>query len=102
MTFFLASIYRNKVVWVLGLLFSTFLISLYIIQINSLTALAYHTSQAEQELLQTRQANTSLQQRTTRTMSFGDLEQLAQSRNFERVTSITYLRVVSGGVAQNQ
>ena len=93
---------RKKITFTVGLLFSTLLIGLYIFQVNSLTALAYRAAQKEQQLFQLKQANAELQYRAHQAVSFKDLEQLAKQRNFERVNSITYLRIFAGGVAQNQ
>ncbi|OHA78627.1 MAG: hypothetical protein A3G10_00815 [Candidatus Wildermuthbacteria bacterium RIFCSPLOWO2_12_FULL_49_9] len=93
---------RKKITFTAGLLFSALLVGLYIFQVNSLTALAYSVAQTEQRFLELKQANAELQHREHQAVSFRDLEQVAKQRNFARVSSITYLRIPSGGVAQNQ
>ena len=102
MTILLSSLYQKKMLWALGLLLVGLLVGFYIFQINTLTILVYRIAEAEQQITQHRRTNTLLQMEAHQTISFKDLEQLAQSRNFERVQSITYLRIPSGGVAQNQ
>ncbi|OHA64045.1 MAG: hypothetical protein A2940_01320 [Candidatus Wildermuthbacteria bacterium RIFCSPLOWO2_01_FULL_48_29] len=102
MTILLSSSYHTKIFWVLGLLFTGFLIGLYIIQVNALTILVYRIAGTERQIAEHRHANTALQVQANQAVPFKDLEQLAQSRNFERVRSITYLKIPSGGVAQNQ
>ena len=102
MTILLSSSYHTKIFWVLGLLFTGFLIGLYIFQVNALTILVYRIAETERQITEHRQTNTALQVQANQAVPFKDLEQLAQSRNFERVRSITYLKIPSGGVAQNQ
>jgi len=93
---------KKKITLTVGLLTSTLLIGLYIFQINSLTALAYRVAQTEHQSLELKQTNAELQHRARQSVPFKDLEQIAKQRNFERVNTITYLRILSGGVAQNQ
>lgn len=102
MTTHLSSLHQSKMVWILGLLTAAFLMGFYIFQLNSLTTLAWHIAETEQQLGELKYQNTALQTEAYQAVSFRDLEELAQSQNFQKITSITYLRPVLGSVAQNQ
>ena len=102
MTTQLSSLYRKKYTWAVGIFLLGLLIGLYIFQLNALTQLAYHIAETEQHAMEIKHENTSLQTQAHRAVSLRDLEQLAQTKNFHKVTSVTYLRPISGSVAQNQ
>ncbi|MEK7542369.1 MAG: hypothetical protein AAB524_01575 [Patescibacteria group bacterium] len=93
---------RKKISLSLGLLLPGFLIFLYIFQLNSLTTSAWRIAEIEQQLTQLKHENTALQIKAYQTMPVLQLQELARLRNFEKITSITYLRLPSGLVAQNQ
>ena len=88
--------------WTSGLLFTAFLIGLYIFQLHALTALAYHIAQTQEEFAKLKHENAALQSKAHQTISLKNLAELAAQRNFEKVTSIVYVQQVAGGVAQNQ
>ena len=102
MTTHLSSVYQSKLVWALSILITGLLIGFYIFQLNSLTTLAWHISEAEQQLTQMKHQNTALQAKAYQGVSFRELKELAEIQNFQKITSITYLVPLGGLVAQNQ
>ncbi len=93
---------KRKIFSISGILLFVSLIGFYIFQLNSLTTLAYHVAEAEDSLTQLKHENTSLQQEAYQAVPLYDLERLAQERQFVKINSITYLRMQTGPVAQNQ
>ena len=102
MTTHFSSLYQSKLVWVLSVLITGLLIGFYIFQLNSLTTLAWHISEVEQQLTQIKHQNTALEAKAYQGISFRELEKLAKVQNFQKITSITYLVPLGGSVAQNQ
>ena len=102
MTTHFSSIYKSKLAWALSVLMTGLLIGFYIFQLNSLTTLAWHISEVEQQLTQMKYQNTALQTEAYQGVSFRELEELAKRKNFQKITFITYLRPLGGSVAQNQ
>ena len=93
---------KKKILIASSLLFSTFLIGFYIFQLNSLTTLAWRVAETEDFLSQIKHENTALQQKAYQALSLGDLERIASERRFVKISSVTYLQVGGGPVAQNQ
>ena len=93
---------KKKILAVSGLLLSSFLIGFYIFQLNSLATLAYRIAENEDFLTQLKHENTALEQKAYQALSIRDLERIAKERQFVKIHTVTYLRVVGGLVAQNQ
>lgn len=92
----------KKILLSLGLILAGFLAGFYIFQLNSLTTLVWHTAEAERQLIFLKHQNTALQTKAYQALSLGDLEEIARLRNFEKITTITYVRLSDGLVAKNQ
>lgn len=93
---------RKKIMWTSGLLCIAFLVGLYIFQLHALTALAYHIAETQEKFAKLKHENATLQSKAHQTLSLKNLAELAAQQNFEKVTSIVYVRQIAGGVAQNQ
>lgn len=72
------------------------LLTLYIFQVNALTAQVYHMGDQEKHLGQLKEQNLHLVPSFTRTQ----MEELAQLLQFERVQKVSYLRVLGSAVAE--
>ena len=92
----------KKMLVISGLLLSTFLFGFYIFQLNSLTTLAWQVAETEDFLTQLKHKNTSLEQKAYQALSMRDLARIAKERQFVKISSVTYLQVGGGLVAQNQ
>lgn len=92
---------KNKV-FLAGITLTAFLVPLYVVQLNSITALAWHIAKTEEQVVRLKHRNTALQTQAYEAMPLSKLQNLAQVRQFEKVTSITYIRMPSGLVAQSQ
>jgi type II secretory pathway component PulM len=95
-------IYQKKLLWGSGLFLVATLVAVYILQINALTALAYHIADNEDRLQQLKEQHTDLQAQVRQSATLSDLEQLAFELSFEKISSISYVRVLNTSVAQNQ
>lgn len=95
-------IYKKKLLWAGGFLLSAALVSSYILQLNAVTALAYHIADHENQLQQLKEEHTDLQVRVQGSTTLSDLESLALRLRFEKITHISYVRVLNTSVAQNQ
>ena len=93
---------RKKILIVSGLLISSFLIGLYMFQLNSLTTLAWQIAESEDFLTQLKHENTALEQKAYQALTRRDLERIAKEREFVKINSVTYLRLGGGLVAQSQ
>jgi len=91
---------QKKTFLILSAVFSILLVGLYIFQLNSLTTLAYHIASYEEQLTQLKYDNADLQAQTFKAVSFKDLSALAAAKNFEKIDTVTYLRVSAPPVAQ--
>ena len=96
----LPAIYQKKIFWAFLLLSVGVLLSLYIFQINSLTALAYHVADQEVIIQELHEANVRLEARMYQSLSFNDFAALADEFSFEKIGTISYIRVIDGRVAQ--
>ena len=92
--------YRKKLIWIMILFGLAALVAFYIFQVNSLTALAYHVADQERKIQQLKEDNISLQIHAHQALSLKDLETLARQLHFEKVRSISYVKVLDGSVAQ--
>lgn len=92
----------KKIFFPAPLLLTGILVGLYVFQLNSATTLAWHISQAEQQVAELKHVNTKLQAQAYRALPLRDLQALAQARNFEKITSVIYVRLPGGLVAQTQ
>ena len=93
---------KRKIFSLSGIFLFISLIGFYIFQLNSLTTLAYSVAATEDSLTQLKHENTSLQQEAYQAVPLRDLERFAQERQFVKINSISYLRMHTGPVAQNQ
>ncbi len=93
---------KKKIVLSCGMMFGVLVIVLYVVQLNSTTALAWRIAETEQQVVQLKHQNTALQTQAYRAVPLLKLQELASFRNFEKVTSITYIRLPNGLVAQSQ
>lgn len=72
---------------------------LYILQVNALTAQAYHMGEYEEERQQLTEHNKALEESAIRILAMKDLEELATSMNFEKAHDISYVKIVEPAVA---
>lgn len=73
---------------------------LYILQVNSLTAQAYHMGEYEAAKANLSDHNTILQASAVRILSIQNLEDLARQMNFEKAHDISYLKTGQAAVAK--
>lgn len=99
-TIALPSLYQKKILWAFMLLSISVLLFIYIFQINSLTALAYHVADQEAVIQELHEANGKLEARMYQSLSFNDLAALADKFSFEKIGMISYIKVIDGKVAQ--
>jgi len=92
---------RKKVIFFTLPAIALFCIGAYILQINSITALAYHTAETETTIRTLKEKTTSLEVKARQGMTLGELETLAQRLHFQKVQSISYLKLPQTTVAQN-
>ena len=88
--------------WVAGFILSAAFLAMYILQLNALTALAYHIADHEDQLQQFKEDHVNLQAQVRQSTTLSDLENLASQLQFEKITNISYVRVLDTTVAQNQ
>jgi len=93
--------YRNKFVLTATLVLVATFLSLYVLQINSLTQLAYEVADHEDQIQETRGENKTLEVQAIQTHPRDHLENLAHSLGFEQIQRVRYLEVTEGTVAQN-
>ena len=93
--------YQNKVVWVISILAIGLLLALYTIQVNLLTGSAYHISSLESQLQEMRESNKSLERTYMQTIQLRNLDEIASIMGFEKISSISYIKVIDTVVAQN-
>ena len=74
---------------------------LYILQVNSLTALAYHMGEYEAAKIKLSDHNTILETSAIRILSINSLEDLASQMNFEKAHDISYLKIAEPAVAKS-
>jgi hypothetical protein len=92
----------KKILTVSGLLLSSLLIGFYMFQLNSLTTLAYRAAEAEDLVTRLKHENTALEHTAYQALSARDLARIASEHRFVKISSVTYLRVAGGPVAQSQ
>ena len=93
--------YQSKILWVTAILLVGLLLTLYIIQVNLLTSSAYNISSLQSQLTEVQESNKSLERTYMQSLQNRDLDNLAQSMGFEKISSISYIRVIDSAVAQN-
>lgn len=76
------------------------LLALYIFQVNAITAQVYLLSDQQEELESLKEQRISFKALRLPAMSRDHMEELASRLQFERVQTISYLRVLGGVVAQ--
>ncbi len=77
-----------------------FLVGLYIVQINSLTAQAYATTSLKKELITLQETNKNLQSNVVKSFSVQNVATLASQLNFQKVDQVSYVQVLVGSVAK--
>lgn len=94
--------YRKKFVWTCCFVLTGVFVALYIFQVNALVAMAYHIAGEETQIRQMKEETKTLQTNANKVLSLKDLEGLAVQLHFEKIRSITYLRLIEGAVAQSE
>ncbi|MDO8474473.1 MAG: hypothetical protein Q7S62_02955 [bacterium] len=72
---------------------------LYILQVNALTAQAYHMGEYETEKQQLSDRNKTLESSAIRILSMKNFEDLATLMNFEKAYDISYIKITEPAVA---
>ena len=72
---------------------------LYILQVNALTAQAYHIGEYEAEKQQLADNGNVLQAEAVRILAMKNLEDLAAVMNFEKAYDISYVKITEPAVA---
>ena len=93
--------YQSKVLWLVIILVIGLLLSLYIVQVNLLTGSAYHISSLESQLKELRESNKSLERTYMQAIQLRNLDELASIMGFEKISSVSYIKVIDTVVAQN-
>ena len=78
------------------------LLVFYIFQVNALTGLVYQVAEQEYAFDVLQEDFGSIEQKHLESLSRKNLEDLAELLVFERISTITYLQVFGGGVAQSR
>ncbi len=73
---------------------------LYILQVNALTATAYHMGEYETAKTQLSDHKKVLETNAIRTLSVNSMEDLARRMNFEKAHDISYLKIGQAAVAK--
>lgn len=90
-----------KLLATLALAFAGVFGFLYVLQVNSLTALAYHMGEYEEAKTKLSDHNTLLETSAIRILSINSLEDLASHMNFEKAHDISYLNIAEPAVAKS-
>ena len=93
--------YQSKILWVIAILLVGLLLTLYIIQVNLLTSSAYNISSLQSQLVEVQESNKSLERIHMQSLQARDLDSLASDMGFEKISSISYIRIIDSAVAQN-
>lgn len=72
---------------------------LYVLQVNALTAQAYHMGEYEATKLELADRSNTLEAEAVRILAMKDLEDLARQMNFEKVRDISYVKITEPAVA---
>ena len=91
----------SKIVWALGITFAILLFSLYIVQVNLLTQSAYLISDLETQSKHLSTRNQMLATEYMQNMPRRNLDELAEQLQFEKITTVSYIKVIDSAVAQN-
>lgn len=91
----------KKILFITGFLAIGALMLFYILQVNALTALAYHIASKESAIRQLKNDTKTLESQYAQQVSWQDMEALAQTLQFERAESVSYLEIRPSPVAQN-
>ncbi|MBI2577346.1 MAG: hypothetical protein HYV77_00700 [Candidatus Wildermuthbacteria bacterium] len=83
-----------KLAVLLGLAVTAALASLYIVQINRATALAYEISGIERGISQLTDENKGLTSQYAQNISFQEFDTLASSLNFQKVDKVQYVQIL--------
>ena len=88
-----------KLIAILATAFAGVFGFLYILQVNALTAQAYHIGNYEKEKQQLSDHAKVLEANAIRILAMKNLEDLATVMNFERAHDISYLKITEPAVA---
>lgn len=91
----------SKVVWVFGITFAILLLALYVIQVNLVTQSAYLISDLETQTKRLSATNQILATEYMQNMPLRNLDELAEQLQFEKINSVSYIKVIDSAVAQN-
>lgn len=88
-----------KLLSTLCIVFTGMLGFLYVLQVNSLTAQAYHMGEYEAAKQQLANHTKALETNAIRILAMKNLEDLAASMNFEKAHNISYVKMTEPSVA---
>ncbi len=95
------SVSSNKMSWAALGVFACILSLMYIVQINRLVELTYQTLEYEEGVKILDKETSTLEIRSGEIFSIPQLELLAQTLQFERVSNVRYITIGGEVVAQN-
>ncbi|HEA84484.1 MAG TPA: hypothetical protein ENI04_00695 [Candidatus Wildermuthbacteria bacterium] len=93
--------YQSKLVWAATILLIGLLLALYIVQVNLITGSAYNISSLEGQLKEFRESNKSLERTYMQAIQLRNMDEMASLMGFEKISSVSYIRVIDSAVAQN-
>ncbi len=93
--------YQSKVVWAVTILSIGLLLGLYVVQVNLITGSAYSISSLEGQLKELGESNKSLERTYMQAIQLRNLDEMASLMGFEKISSVSYIRVIDSAVAQN-
>ena len=81
----------KKLLFIIGFLTIGLLLSLYILQLSSMTTMAYNIATDQEKLKNLTEIYNGLEVSTTQTTSFEQMSQLASLLSFEKIQNVTYI-----------
>ena len=91
MTLTLPYVFSRKFIFSLSFLLIAALLVTYIIQLSSMTNLAYQIAEQETALSQSWDSYQNLEVSSVQTTSFEQLKELATELNFEKIEQVSYI-----------
>lgn len=88
-----------KLIAILATAFAGVFAFLYVLQVNALTAQAYHIGEYETEKQQLADNGNVLQAEAVRILAMKNLQDLATIMNFEKAHDISYVKITEPAVA---
>lgn len=94
-------LYHNKLAWIINCIVLAFLLTIYIVQINALTAAAYAISDQEDAIRNLKNEVKTLEIQYVDNSTFWSLKELALQHNFEKITNVIYIKSTEGIIAKS-